>query len=450
MTSRIRRGFLLVGGLFGIGLMTMAAPATARVDVDLNIFVDALSPHGDWFDYPGYGHAWRPRHVDRHWQPYTDGRWVWSDGDGWVWAENEEWGWATYHYGRWLYDDHYGWAWIPGTEWAPAWVSWRHGPDYIGWVPLPPSRFSISSYGPTRWIFVSQRQFFHPRLYDVVFAPNHRIFRECRDEYRVSHRRGRWYNGGADRHRIERIARAQAPVVRVREVDRPDRARFTRDGNRDGGELRVYRPNVREARWNRDVPTANRGDRRAHESLRGFDERRDGMQSPEGNANEGNANVRPGRNDDRRGTPQPREIDRQPRGRDLEPQREASKPPQTPQPAPRVRDDDRRQTLEPAQQPQQQRTRGREDDRRGPARTAAPTRVAPPVQPAERVRDRDHGQRPARVAADQPKAAAAAPQQQPRDRKERGAPQRTHKPGPGEPGYQVPAVPVQPGGPNRR
>jgi len=244
--ARVR---VLVVCVFGL-LLSVAWPrqAEARVDVDFDVFVGALSPYGTWFDYPRYGRVWRPAHVRHGWRPYTDGRWVWSDEYGWVWDEDEDWGWATHHYGRWLYDGRHGWLWIPGYEWAPAWVSWRYGPSYVGWVPLGPSGFSIASYPISRWSFVSHRHFFQPSLYRYAFVPDRRVFRECRDEIWMDRRDGRWFNRGADRRHFERASRERAPVVKVRDWDRPERPRYTRD--RDGGhdELHMYRPKVREAR----------------------------------------------------------------------------------------------------------------------------------------------------------------------------------------------------------
>ncbi|HRJ11085.1 MAG TPA: hypothetical protein PLP58_21065, partial [Prosthecobacter sp.] len=105
---------------------------------DYSLFYEQLSPHGDWLDVEGYGYAWRPRlAAQASWRPYMDGRWMWSD-HGWAWDSREPFGWACYHYGRWVRVSRHGWVWIPGREWAPAWVSWRTGPDYIGWAPLPP------------------------------------------------------------------------------------------------------------------------------------------------------------------------------------------------------------------------------------------------------------------------------------------------------------------------
>ena len=82
-----------------------------------------------------------PSYRDRNWQPYQEGRWVYTEQWGWYWvsnAEESDWGWVAYHYGRWIKDRDLGWAWVPGDEWAPAWVKWRRGPLYVGWAPLAP------------------------------------------------------------------------------------------------------------------------------------------------------------------------------------------------------------------------------------------------------------------------------------------------------------------------
>ncbi len=93
-----------------------------------------LRSHGSWHFEVDLGHVWRPR-VSAGWGPYLDGRWVWS-AYGWTWVPNEVWGWAPFHYGRWGHSLALGWYWIPDRRWGPAWVSWSHGSDYIGWCPL--------------------------------------------------------------------------------------------------------------------------------------------------------------------------------------------------------------------------------------------------------------------------------------------------------------------------
>jgi hypothetical protein len=65
-------------------------PSSAGADVDVSVFYDALSPYGQWFEYPSYGWCWTPYDVSEDWRPYSDGHWENTDY-GWSWAANEEW-----------------------------------------------------------------------------------------------------------------------------------------------------------------------------------------------------------------------------------------------------------------------------------------------------------------------------------------------------------------------
>jgi hypothetical protein len=97
-------------------------------------YADELEANGTWYYESEVGHVWRP-YVALGWQPYSDGRWVWT-AYGWTWVPYEAWGWAPFHYGRWGQSASLGWYWIPSAGWGPAWVSWAAGPSYVGWCPL--------------------------------------------------------------------------------------------------------------------------------------------------------------------------------------------------------------------------------------------------------------------------------------------------------------------------
>jgi hypothetical protein len=97
-------------------------------------YADDLDTHGSWAYDNEVGRVWRPN-VDADWSPYSNGRWTWTVY-GWTWCPYETWGWAPFHYGRWGFGARLGWYWIPGSVWGPAWVSWAHGGDYVGWCPL--------------------------------------------------------------------------------------------------------------------------------------------------------------------------------------------------------------------------------------------------------------------------------------------------------------------------
>lgn len=134
-------------------VLAVAAPvpsARANVDVSIDFFYDALSPHGDWIYADDYGYVFQPELARQgDWAPYSDGYWAYTDA-GWTWISNEDFGWATYHYGRWIQMQG-SWVWVPGTEWAPAWVSWRQADDHIGWAPLPPEARWSANVGFNQW-----------------------------------------------------------------------------------------------------------------------------------------------------------------------------------------------------------------------------------------------------------------------------------------------------------
>ena len=236
-----------------------AQPANVDVSVDLatpgaavtfQTFHEGLAPYGEWVSVRGYGQVWRPLRVAAGWRPYYYGRWEWTD-EGWLWVSDEPWGWAAYHYGRWAFDGSYGWLWVPGYQWAPAWVSWRYSPDYIGWAPLAPG-FSVyvTSY-PVHygwWNYVPCRRFVGHRVHDWArTGPGARdLFHATRPAPPRSVYQGAtapaW--GGPARPALERsLGHAIAPV-RVQRVASPAAI----PGARAAGVVPVYRPEGRAAR----------------------------------------------------------------------------------------------------------------------------------------------------------------------------------------------------------
>lgn len=137
--------------LSGASLVAMAPPAQAAVSFQFgfNFFQDRLAPYGRWIHHPLWGDVWRPRPrlVGRDFQPYTNGYWELTDEYGWYWVSEDPFDDVVYHYGRWVYDPQWSWLWVPGYTWAPAWVSWREGEDYTGWMPLPPDEAFLSGTG---------------------------------------------------------------------------------------------------------------------------------------------------------------------------------------------------------------------------------------------------------------------------------------------------------------
>jgi hypothetical protein len=172
---------LSITTLFLAALVTSfsAQPARAQVQINISIggFYDELEPYGRWVDCR-YGDCWVPGRVSRHWQPYSNGEWVYTEY-GWTWVSYDPWGDDPYHYGTWVYTDRYGWAWIPGTVWAPAWVTWSYSDDYVGWAPLPPSiAFGASGYygrpvvmRSTQYVFVPMNRFVGTNVASVRVSP---------------------------------------------------------------------------------------------------------------------------------------------------------------------------------------------------------------------------------------------------------------------------------------
>ncbi len=142
-------------------------------------FEQGLAPFGRWADNPDSGRVWVPDGVGADWRPYLEGRWV-PTGAGWSFSSTAPWGWAVYHYGRWGYQPDIGWYWTPGFVWSPGWVSWRHGPGYVSWSPLPPSRYHPRGAWPG-WVAVPEPHFAHPiRTHALPRESTHRVVNSSR------------------------------------------------------------------------------------------------------------------------------------------------------------------------------------------------------------------------------------------------------------------------------
>ncbi len=114
-------------------------------------------------------YVWRPNCATQYWNPYSNGRWVFSSY-GWIWLSDYNWGWGPYNYGRWYCSNLYGWVWLPGRVWEANWVSWRCNNNYVGWYPTCPrihwrgfnNRIytnHVFAYVPRNWVFVTKVNF---------------------------------------------------------------------------------------------------------------------------------------------------------------------------------------------------------------------------------------------------------------------------------------------------
>jgi len=180
-TPRLFVFCLILGACFA-----SVQPHTAKADIVLEDFYEALDPYGEWVEVPGYGYCWQPAGIPPDWAPYTEGSWAYTDA-GWTWVSAEPWGGICFHYGRWMRLRNSGWCWVPGLEWGPAWVSWRFSDQTIGWAPLPPEarfypRTGISVWadtrfdiGPAHYNFCDVRSFGAPLLREVIYPRTHNI-----------------------------------------------------------------------------------------------------------------------------------------------------------------------------------------------------------------------------------------------------------------------------------
>lgn len=200
------------------------AHPSVGVSVSVDPFYEPLSPYGDWMFVEPYGWVWSP-YVSSGWRPYTTGQWVWTE-HGWTWRDVAPWGWAAYHYGRWTHL-HGRWLWVPGDVWAPAWVSWRHGPGYIGWAPLGPGGALYGgAYVSVGWVFVNERQFTSPRLNNVVVSRerNDDLYHRTRNVTRYEDVGGRMFNRALPVERVKPVSRPSRVEMRAAPVQRMERS----------------------------------------------------------------------------------------------------------------------------------------------------------------------------------------------------------------------------------
>lgn len=239
-----------------IALVLFAFKAEAKNNsyIDFDIFYTELSPYGEWITV-GAATAWRPFRIEVGWNPYTIGRWVWTDY-GWYWDSYEPFGWATYHYGRWMYDDYYGWVWMPDYTWGPSWVEWRYNDYYIGWAPLPPIatfRVSVGIHFGSRWHspyhhwhFVSYNYFCHSNVHYYMEAPvyNQKIFSQTKYRTNYYSQGDRIVNGGVDRQLVEK--RSNQKIERRDLVVTRDNKTYSSKSRDNQREVVAYRPDIKD------------------------------------------------------------------------------------------------------------------------------------------------------------------------------------------------------------
>jgi hypothetical protein len=238
--------FLVACGPTHVVVQTETPPPPPPA-ITFQTFYDALSPYGQWVDYPGDGYVWIPN-VGPDFRPYgSAGNWVYSD-EGWAWVSDYPWGWAPFHYGSWFLDNEYGWCWIPGYQWAPAWVTWRRSDDYYGWAPIGPAAYDPP---PQTWCFVPRTYVNSPHVTNYYVAPvqnvtiirqttvinNYTVINKTVNNVTVINNRNQ-YGTGPDRAEVETVTHTPIKPVSFRESTTPG------GGQVAGGQLTIYRPPV--------------------------------------------------------------------------------------------------------------------------------------------------------------------------------------------------------------
>ncbi len=168
-----------------------ATAGSEYVPEELRYYAADLDDNGTWYyDDNLTTYVWQPSVVVTDWSPYSNGYWSWSPW-GMSWVSHYSWGWAPFHYGSWDWSIRFGWVWIPGRHYSPAWVSWCHWDNYMGWYPYNHHHWRRYHRG-----HVTRHHHRHHRL---VYAHEDRFY----------HRNNRW-------------ARRDVPEGRgVTRVDRP-------------------------------------------------------------------------------------------------------------------------------------------------------------------------------------------------------------------------------------
>jgi hypothetical protein len=243
---------LLVGAA---SALCSAITAQAENRVAIEFFYDDLAPDGYWVEDRNYGRVWYPRDRGPDWQPYVDGRWVWTADYGWYWESYEPWGWAAYHYGRWVYTVSYGWVWVPDEDWGPGWVDWRYGDGCVGWAPMPPEAryrngafvsvgvdLSAPRYYPA-WVFVSEGDFARGdvRARRVPPARNAAMLHASARVTNYATISGRVVNRSVDVGRLSAAARVRIAPVPVSISETHVRGAVQARG---AGRVSIYRPRV--------------------------------------------------------------------------------------------------------------------------------------------------------------------------------------------------------------
>ncbi|MHB8173474.1 MAG: DUF6600 domain-containing protein [Nitrospirota bacterium] len=191
---------------------------------------------GHWIDNPGYGNVWVPS-VGPAWSPYSNGRWVWVNGD-YTWLPYDPF-YACFHYGRWSWSLSTGWFWLPpapsvGVWWSPGYVGWAWSGGFVSWVPLAPGElyYGYGYYGPQSvninitHVTVIKNVYINSRVNNAVVVVNrHNFLRGDPRRVAISGRQNPFIHPGAMGARV-------MPGTPARAIKPIKASRFPRPGVR--------------------------------------------------------------------------------------------------------------------------------------------------------------------------------------------------------------------------
>lgn len=251
-SARISVALALAALIYSGDVVGSTHSAAAAYRVETSVFYEPLRAQGFWVEDAEYGMVWYPARRPRDWNPYADGRWIYTVEYGWYWDSDDPWGWATNHYGRWAVSDRYGWVWVPDDQWGPAWVEWRYGDGYVGWSPMSPDAqwqdgeyyYSARTYeSPSyrqNWVFVQETHFSNADVsqYRAPQSQNAELMAASARSTKYAHVKNRVVNRSIDVAQISAATGTKIVATPISITSQFAKAGATKSATR----IKIYRP----------------------------------------------------------------------------------------------------------------------------------------------------------------------------------------------------------------
>lgn len=225
-----------------------------------------------------YEYVWRPHYTVLYsdWNPYENGRWVWTYEYGWTWVSYYSWGWLNYHYGRWWYSSVWGWVWSPGRVWAPCWVSWYWDRGYVGWHPISPRRRWHWNNGRVitrtiipnekklhKWTFVKEKDF-TKEIKKTKYAD---VTKDAEFLNNTKYANTKNFEKGPDVKELELKTNEKIPVKKVKFTDDQNKT-VTRENN-SFTEKKTKKVNTTETKGIKNTNTETKGTKNTNTETKG-------------------------------------------------------------------------------------------------------------------------------------------------------------------------------------